>query len=552
MKVSYSIGIDFGTNSVRAAIFNVSNGTEICDSVFAYPSGIEGILQDPNESLSARQNPNDYLLGLEFVLQDVLQIAHKKSPSFDANNIIGIGVSATGSTPLPITKDAKHLSSLPAFSENLASYAWLWKDHSSLKEADLLTKLATQNSTNYIGHYSNNYSSEWFWSKILHCANTSKDVFEAAYSWVELSDYIPAVLCNVEDADQIKRNRCAAGHKAMYHDSWGGLPPTDFFQMASPALGELRRRMKINIVESGEKIGVLSKEWAQRTGLPEGIVIASGMLDAHCGAIGSGIQYGSLIKIMGTSTCDCILAHEENGEPQIKGLSGVVKNSILPNYYGIEAGQSAVGDLFKWFADKIDQRPDAYERLSDELRNIKPGQSGLISLDWNNGCRNIYSNHNVSGLILGQTLNTTKAEIYLALMEATAFGAKMIFDELINSGVKLNEVICCGGLAIKNKRLMQIYADVLGCQIQTITANQSCALGAAISATISARAKHKGYDNYEEAIQNMSAKSEECFLPIPENQAVYAKLYNLYKQLADSFATDQKQSLKNIMIQLRK
>jgi len=546
----YTIGVDFGTNSVRAAIFNCRNGLEISTAVFNYPSGIDGVCSKPNESLTARQNPKDYFEGLKFVLKECLRIAKNNSQNFNVAEIIGVGVGATGSTPLPVDKNNQPLAFQNEFKENLDAYAWLWKDHSSVEEANEITELARNNKVNYVSFCGNSYSSEWFWAKILRCYRVAPKVFSQADSWVELADYIPALLSGIKNPKEIKKGACAAGHKAMYHTSWGGLPDTLFLNQLAPEIGELRKNLYSQVYATDQIAGFLSLEWAEYTGLPAGIPIGIGLLDAHFGAIGSGIGEGVMVKILGTSTCDCVVAPNDLVLPAIEGISGVAQESILPGFYGLEAGQSAVGDIFKWFKDKICGKDISYEELEKQASLLKPGQSGLLALDWNNGCRNIYCDHELSGLLLGQTLTTTKPEIYRALIEATGFGAKLILERFKKYNIKIDKIICCGGLSQKNKLLVQIYADILDCKVFINTTEQTCALGAAIAASVCAGKNKGGYDNFQDAIAVMVPNNPLMCEPNHENSQVYKELYELYKDLAEGFADNKKVALNHIMKKL--
>lgn len=546
----YTVGVDFGTNSVRAAIFNCRNGLEVSSSVFNYPSGVDGVCSKPNETLTARQNPKDYFEGLKFVFKESLRIAAKKNPAFNSLGIIGIGVGATGSTPLPVDENNQPLSFQNEFKDNFDAYAWLWKDHSSVEEANLITELARKNKINYVSYCGNSYSSEWFWAKILRCYHVAPKVFAQAASWVELADYIPALLSGIKNPCEIKRGACAAGHKAMYHSSWGGLPDNLFFNQLAPPLGEFRNRLYNKVYAADQVAGFLSIEWAEMTGLPAGIPIGIGLLDAHFGAIGSGIGEGVMVKILGTSTCDCVVASNDQVLPVIEGISGVAEESILPGYYGLEAGQSAVGDIFKWFKDKVCGSEISYEELELQASRLKPGQSGLLALDWNNGCRNIFCDHELSGLLLGQTLTTTKPEIYRALIEATGFGAKMILERFKKYNIKIDKIICCGGLSQKNKLLVQIYADILECKVYINTTEQTCALGGAIAASVCAGKEKGGYANFKEAIAVMVPSNPLMYEPIPENSKAYQELYTLYKELAEGFAGNKNLALNHIMKKL--
>ncbi|MBX9725470.1 MAG: ribulokinase [Candidatus Obscuribacterales bacterium] len=536
--MTYSLGVDFGTNSVRVLIVDCQNGTEIAVSSVDYPSGEQGILLDPADHNLARQNPCDYFSCLENAVKSAIASA-KKNPAFSPDKIIAMGVAGTGSSPLPVDALNRPLAMQSAWQNNLSAQCWLWKDHTSFREAETITKLAAEIRPEYIAKCGNTYSSEWFWSKILHCFNVSPDVFAAAHSWVELSDYIPSVLAGVSNPLKIKRGVCAAGHKALYCDeegAWGGLPDKEFLSKLSPELASLRDRLYEKAYDASTAAGNLCEEWAVKLGLVPGIPIAIGELDVHYGAIGSGIEEGVIVKSIGTSTCDCAVMSAERTVPQIDGICGIVKGAILPGFYGVEAGQSAVGDILKWFVEVVCQgNPQLHFELSHEVMAQSPGRSGLVALDWNNGNRNILVDPLLSGLILGQTLHTSRAEIYRALIEATAFGARAIIERLTEYGVPVEKIICCGGIAEKNPFFMQIYADVIGCDILLAGSSQACALGAAVSASVLAGKAKGGHDNIKEAQQNMTSLKDIVFKPKTENRETYNKLYSIYKQLHDAF-----------------
>jgi len=531
----YAIGIDYGTNSVRTLIVNCADGKELAESVFLYPSGDQGIILDPADHNLARQNPADYIVGLEKSVKDALQQA-STDDEFSPEKVIGIGVDTTGSTPIPVDKDNRPLALYSEWKDNPSAHAWLWKDHTSANEAALITDFARDHRPHFLAKCGNTYSSEWFWSKVWHCLKTSPDVFDAAYSWVELSDFIPALLAGITDPLAVKRGVCAAGHKAMYCAEWNGLPDKEFLAMLDPKLAELRDRLYEQAYDADTVAGTLCGEWAGKLGLPDGIPIAIGAFDAHYGAVGAGVEEGILVKIIGTSSCDCTVAPTTKTVEDIPGICGIVNGSILPGYYGIEAGQSAVGDIFRWFVETVCEGDDSlHAELSRAAENLKPGQSGLLALDWNNGNRTILVDPRLSGLLLGQTLHTTRAEIYRALIEATAFGARAIIERVSEYGVSTNRIICCGGIAEKNPMLMQIYADVTGCTMHVSGSAQTCALGAAISAAVAAGSGNGGYDSFAEAQRAMTSVKPYQYDPNPANKEVYDKLYELYMTLYDGF-----------------
>jgi L-ribulokinase len=535
MKRAFTIGIDFGTNSVRTVVVDVADGGEVGTAVFDYPSGDQGILLEAKDPHLARQNPADYIAGVEASVKDALAGAEGHE-GFTRDAVIGIGVDTTGSTPIPVNGASRPLALAREWKDNLAAHAWLWKDHTAAEEAAAITAIARDHAPEYLAPIGGVYSSEWFWSKIWHCLKVAPDVFEAAASWVELADFVPALLSGVRDPGDILRCVCAAGHKAMYSDVWGGLPSKEFLARLDPRLAELRDRLYEKAYGADRPAGTLNGEWASKLGLPEGIPIAMGGFDAHYGAVGAGVQSGTLVKIIGTSTCDCAVASADQKVQDVPGICGIVNGSIMPGYYGIEAGQSAVGDILRWWVEEVCEGDDAlHATLSQEAARLKPGQSGLVALDWNNGNRTILVDPRLSGLVVGQTLHTTRAEVYRALIEATAFGARAIIERMTEYGVPVERVVCCGGIAEKNDVFMQIYADVLGHPMLIAGSPQTPALGAAISAAVAAGAKAGGYDTFEGAQERMSSLKEKRFSPDPQARAVYDELYALYRELHDAF-----------------
>src|SRR3954465_8029132 len=525
---SFAIGIDYGTNSVRAVVVDTADGSIVGTHVFEYPSGEQGVLLDPRQPHLARQNPAAYVGGRRVAAPGALTAA-AAAAGFSRERVIGIGVDTTGSTPLPVDAKARPLAIDPRWTKNLAAHAWLWKDHTSAAEALAITETAKAHAPELLAPIGGTYSSEWWWSKIWHCLKVAPDVFDAAASWVELADFVPAVLAGVDDPKKIVRCICAAGHKAMYSESWGGLPPKSFLARLDSKLADLRDRLYDKAYPPGRPAGSLSAEWAEALGLREGIAIAMGGFDAHYGALGSGVRTGTLVKIIGTSTCDCAIAPVADGIDNVSGICGIVNGSIVPDYFGIEAGQSAVGDLLKWWVEGVSGGSDAlHAQLSTEAARLAPGESGLIALDWNNGNRTILVDTRLTGLILGQTLHTTRADIYRALIEATAYGARAMVGRMRGDGVAIDRVVCCGGIAEKNDLFMQIYADVIGQPMLIAGSPQTPALGSAVSAAVTAGAAAGGYATWTEAQDRMTTLKEKRFEPRPEARRVYDELYGIY------------------------
>jgi len=536
--MAYTIGLDYGTNSVRCVIVDVTDGGEVATSVYEYPTGEAGIILDPADHNLARQNPADYIEGIEVTIKQALAAAKKTNKAFNASGVVGIGIDTTGSTPLPVTQTGKPLGMLDEFKDNPNAQAWLWKDHTGHAEAAEITELAKKTHPEYLAKCGSTYSSEWFFSKVLRCLRTDPKVFDAAHTWIECCDYIPAVLTGTEKPDKIKRSRCAAGHKAMFNAEWGGLPAKDFLARLDPKLGKLRDRLYDETYTVQDKAGDLTPDWAKKLGLTPGIPVAVGAFDAHLGAVGSGIAPGRLVKIIGTSTCDMLVSPTDQELADIPGICGIVDGSILPGYFGLEAGQSAVGDIFNWFVNYIapgGKSAGSHEALTKKAAKLKPGQSGLLALDWNNGNRTILVDQRLTGLLLGQTLHTKPEEIYRALIEATAFGALTIINRFEEYGVEVTEVINCGGIAEKNPLLMQVYADVTGREMKISRSAQSCALGAAIAGAVVAGPRAGGYDSFADAQAAMCGIKDITYKPIAENHKVYQRLYSLYRQLHDAF-----------------
>jgi L-ribulokinase len=459
-----------------------------------------------------------------------------REPGFSRSRVIGIGVDTTGSTPLPIDAKAQPLAFDPKWKDNLAAHAWLWKDHTSAREAAAITVTARVHAPHLIAPIGGTYSSEWFWSKIWHCLNVAPDVFDAADSWVELADYVPAVLAGVTRPRDIQRCVCAAGHKALFSETWGGLPDKTFLARLDPKLAALRDRLFDRAWPPGRPAGTLTEAWAREFNLTPGIAIAMGGFDAHYGAVGAGVRSGTLVKIIGTSTCDCAIAPAVGEMPNVPGICGIVDGSIMPGFFGIEAGQSAVGDILRWWVEVVcEGRDDLHAALSAQAAALEPGESGLLALDWNNGNRTILVDPRLTGLLIGQTLATTRADIYRALIESTAFGARRIIDRLREYGVPVERVVCCGGIAEKNDLFMQIYADVIGQPMLIAGSPQTPALGAALSAGVTAGADAGGYADWFAAQDRMTTIKEKRFVPNPDAHRVYTDMYGLYRELHDAF-----------------
>jgi L-ribulokinase len=545
--MAYTLGIDFGTNSARALVVRSRDGAELGSCVANYRSGRLGVLLDKADAHLARQHPGDYLSSMAECVTGALAAA-RRTRGFSASQVVGVGVDSTGSSPIPVDRRNRALAMSPKWRRNLAAQCWLWKDHTSWREAARINEVASRMRPAYLAKCGNRYSSEWFWSKVWHCLNVAPDVFDAAHSWVELADWLPSTLAGVTDPARVVRGICAAGHKALYSDDWGGLPDKRFLSALDPRLAGLRDRLYSRAFDATTPAGSLSPEWAATLGLPAGIPIAIGEFDVHYGAIACGIREGTLVKVIGTSTCDCAVVSSRKRVPDIPGICGIVPGAILPGYYGIEAGQSAVGDIFSWWTDTVcGGDKGIHARLSAEAARQAPGESGLLALDWHNGNRTVLVDPRLTGLLVGCTLHTTQAEVYRALIEATAFGARMIIGRLREYGVRIRRIVCAGGIAEKNPLLMQIYADVTGCTLHVAGSAQACALGSAISAAVLA-GEHRGFRAAQRA---MTGLRKVAYRPDPGRRRTYDRLYAQYRALHDGFGgVSRKTDLSRVMKEL--
>ena len=546
--MKYVIGIDYGTDSVRSVVVDTNGGKIEGTSVFEYPRWKKGLYCDPSIN-QFRQHPLDYLEGLEKSVKGALQ---GLSPDI-VNNIAGISVDTTGSTPVAVDKKGVPLALKPGFECNPDAMFVLWKDHTGLREAAEVNELARSwGGTDFTMFEGGIYSSEWFWSKILHVLRNSPEVRKSAWSWVEHCDWIPAVLTGNTDPLRLKRSRCAAGHKAMWHKSFDGLPDQIFLTRLDPLLSGLRDRLYTETFTCDTQAGYLSPEWAEKLGLSSGVVVGVGSFDAHQGAIGGEIKPYHLIKVMGTSTCDMLIAPmEEVGDKLVAGICGQVDGSIVPGMLGLEAGQSAFGDIYAWFANllmwpvnEIVSRlkwiePDTMERIREETSGsiiselsrqaamIPPEDTAVIALDWMNGRRTPDADQELKGAIAGLSLGSDAPRIFRALVEATAFGSKMINERFVSEGVRIDAVIATGGVARKNPFVMQIVADVLNVPIRVASSDQTCALGSAMAAAVAAGV----HSDIRSAQNAMGGGFEKEYRPDPDRAARYAILFGKYKAL---------------------
>lgn len=553
------LGLDFGTSSVRALIVDAADGRPLGSASAPYTHGSAGVITSPLDPLLARQHPGDYIESMAAAVRAATAQA-RDTNNFHPADFRAIGVDTTGSTPIPVDRSCMPLAMLPEFAGDTDAMAWLWKDHTAHAEAAEITALAKEQGRPYLSKCGGTYSSEWYWSKVLRCRRTNPKVAAAAASWLEFCDFIPAYLCGITDPAKVRRGICAAGHKGMYHESWGGLPAAEFLDALAPGLSRLRGSYAIPALTADRTAGQLSPQAAAHLGLSallesgRSIPVTVGALDAHLGAVGSGCSPGTLVKIIGTSTCDCIVVPESEPLADIPGVCGIVPGSILPGHFGIEAGQSAVGDIFDWFVSRIlghgpKAVADAHASLMAAAARLAPGESGLLTLDWHNGNRTILVDPLLTGLTLGQTLATTPAELYRSLVEATAFGARMIIDRLASPPhlVPIDRIICCGGVAEKNPLLMQIYADVLRRPMHTAGSDQACALGSAIMASVAAGI----HPSVLHAQRAMTTTKGRIYHPDPAAAGIYDRLFALYQSLHDAFGLPgHRASLGRIMKQL--
>ncbi len=545
--MKFVIGLDYGSDSARALVVNAQTGETIATSVKYYPRWKEGKYCNPSIN-QYRQHPQDYIDVLEATVKEALA----QCPAGTAENVVGIAFDTTGSTPAFTDATGTPLALLPEFAENPNAMFVLWKDHTAVKEAAEINKLCKEWDIDYSAYEGGIYSSEWFWAKALHVLREDEAVRQKAYSIVEYCEWLPALITGVNKSDDIVRSRCACGHKAMWHEKWGGLPSEEFLVKLDPVLGGFRDRL-FEKTETAEKpVGKLTKEWADRLGLSTDVAVAGGAFDCHMGAVGANVTPNTLVRVIGTSTCDVMIAsYEEIGHNLIKGICGQVDGSVIPGWVGLEAGQSAFGDVYAWFkrvlefplknilgssslineetkAKLIDEACDKIiPALTVEAEKIPLSESTVIATDWMNGRRTPDANQLLKGTITGITLGTTAPHIFRALVEATAFGTKAIVDRFVNEGVKIDNVIGIGGIALKSPFVMQTMSDVLNMPIKVCKTDQACALGAAMFAATAAGV----YSKVEDAQKAMNSGFAKEYQPNAENAKVYQAIYDEYLKL---------------------
>ena len=553
--MKYVIGLDYGTDSARAVVVNATNGEIIAQSVKNYPRWSDEKYCNPAIN-QYRQHPQDYIDVLEATVKEALAAC----PAGTAGQVAGIAFDTTGSTPAFTDETGTPLSMLPEFAENPNAMFVLWKDHTAIQEAAEINKLCKEWKIDYAAYEGGIYSSEWFWAKALHVLREDKTILEAAYSIVEHCEWLPALLTGVTASKDIIRSRCANGHKAMWHESWGGLPSEEFLTKLDPLLKGFRDRLFENTETAEKPVGKLTPEWAARLGLSTDVVVAGGAFDCHMGAVGAGITPNTLVRIIGTSTCDVMVAnYNEIGDKLIRGICGQVDGSVMPGMIGLEAGQSGFGDVYAWFkrilefplkaivsdSELLDAETkeklidEACDKiipiLTEEAQKIPVGESALLATDWMNGRRTPDANQLLTGTIDGITLGTTAPHIFRALVEATAYGSLAIVERFINEGIRIDDVIGIGGIALKSPFVMQTLSDVLNMPIKVCKTDQACALGAAMFAATAAGI----YSKVEDAQKAMGSGFEKEYTPNETNAKIYREIYKNYIKLGQ-FTESQK------------
>ena len=543
----YVIGLDYGTDSARAVVVNAETGEELASSVKYYPRWMEGKYCVPTAN-QYRQHPQDYVDALEYTVKDALS----KCPAGTGRQVVGMAFDTTGSTPVFTDKNGTPLSLLPEFAENPNAMFVLWKDHTGIKEAKEINELAAKWDIDYTSYEGGIYSSEWFWAKALHVLRADEKVRNAAHSIIEHCDWLPGLLTDTTNPSKLFRSRCASGHKAMWLEKWGGLPSEDFLTTLDPLLAGYRERLYTDTYPSNQKTGNLTEEWAARLGLTTNVAVAVGAFDCHTGAVGAEVTPGALVRVIGTSTCDIMVAsYEEMGDKLIPGICGQVDGSVIPGMIGLEAGQSGFGDVYAWFKNVLawpvvsilskttlvdeatkqklieETLNQIIPALSVEAAKVPVSESTILATDWMNGRRTPDANQLVKGTITGLNLGSSAPLIFRALVEATAYGSKAIVDRFTENGVVINEIIGIGGIALKSPFVMQTMADVLNMPIKVAKSEQACAFGTSMFAAVVAGV----YDKVEDAQKAMGMGFAKEYFPNPANAVLYKELYNDYIKL---------------------
>ena len=531
----YVIGLDYGTLSARAVLVSVGRGEVAAESIYPYPHGILNTISGGDGELPvdfALQEIDDYVEAMYETIRTVV-----KQSGCRAEDVIGIGIDATSSTFLPLTKSGTPLCKTEQFRTNPHAWLKLWKHHGAQEEADRMTELAAGRQEKFLMRCGGKVNAEWMLPKLTEIVLKAPDVYEAADNFMEVSDYLVFLLTG-----EMTRCMCHAGYKLLWNEE-DAYPSEEFLRALHPNLSSLKSKLKGREVQVGECAGRLTEEAAGRLGLREGTAVAASMIDAHVAVPSLGIDGpDKALMILGTSCCMLLCSEKLS---YIKGISGCVKNAVLPGLYAYEAGQSAVGDLFDWFVKNC--VPGSYEKeaadknisihmlLSEKASCLAPGESGLVALDWWNGNRSCLADARLSGMVLGLTLRTKPEEIYRALLEAAAFGMRAIFEEFEKGGITARELYACGGIVSKNSFMMQIYADVLGKTIFTGSTEQGSAFGAAVYAAVAAGAERGGYGSVYRAARAMGKTGDKRYTPIPQNMEIYHRIYREYKLLHDYF-----------------
>jgi L-ribulokinase len=546
---NFVIGADFGTDSVRVVILDAANGKIAGQHVVYYPRWKKGLYCNPKEN-QFRQHPLDYTESLAEAVTGAISESRKSDPSI-SSKIRAISVDTTGSTPVLADRSGTPLSLLPQFAEDPDAMFILWKDHTAVKEADEINNLSrTWGGTDYTKYMGGVYSSEWFWAKLLHTIRKNPAVSKAAYTGIEHCDWITAVMTGTTNPDVIKRSRCAAGHKIMWHSEWGGYPPRAYFDKLDSKLSDIRDSLGTQTWTTEVSAGTLTSEWAKKFGLSESVIVCVGAYDAHIGAVGGEAAPGTLVKSIGTSTCDVIIGPKPGAgqkEVLIGGICGQVDGSVIADWIGYEAGQSAYGDYYAWFRNilmwpihnLIASDPEAKNLDIDKIEKkilstlevaaakIEPKESAVLALDWVNGRRTPFANQNLSAAFTGITLGTDAPAMMRALYESTAFGARSIIECFEQSGLNIQKIMAIGGVARKSTLGMQILADVTNREIHVTAGDQSCAIGGAVFAATAAGL----YPDIFTAQKALSAGTERIHKPDPVKVAVYNRLYDKYRKL---------------------
>jgi len=533
MEKYYVIGIDFGTDSVRTIIADASSGEEMCSSIYYYPRWKNKKYCNPVLQ-QYRQHPSDYIEVLEQSIKDCISKVSKET----AGNIRGISVDTTGSTPVAVNRNGTPLSLLPEFSENPNAMFVLWKDHTAIKEAEEINSHSRQSGSPYLNYTGGIYSSEWYWAKLLHLLRSDEKVRSACYTFVEHCDWIPFLLTGQSDANQIKRSRCAAGHKALWSEEFNGFPPNEFFTSIDPLLDGYSTLLPRETYTSDKAAGKISSEWAKRLGLNENVVVGIGAFDAHMGAVGGQIEPYHLSKVIGTSTCDILIVPVNDlKENLVKGICGQVNGSVIPGMIGLEAGQSAFGDYYAWFNNILTwshqflpehHKPiDLLPELSRKAALLPPDDNDIICTDWINGRRTPDADQSLKATISGLDLGSDPVKIFRAIVESTCFGARAITDRFNSEGVPIKGLIGLGGIASKSPFIMQMLADVINLPIKVHKSDQTCALGAAMFAATAAGI----YKTVEEAMNVMGHGFSMTYYPDSDRHNIYNQKYKRYLAL---------------------